>query len=316
MSKRFHIALSFPDEHRSFALDVANALADKLTRERVFYDEWYAIELRGSGGDLKLQSMYEDADCVVAFFSEHYDKWWSSMDWETIRGILLQRRKEHAVIPVHLDDTEVVGWSAVNFGIRLRQRTAKQIAEIILRVLEMRLSGSTEAVSAVPPSAPILTDSMPTACPSSWELPIWNEKLDYLQQQEAITADAVQKSALQKQIEETKRRFDELRGLPTTQSRRLDTPTEHLQPAPDRVSVAFVLQHPSAQTIQELMSKLNTLGMEPTGHGGATVSARVSLSSFQSLFGVETYICRRESAESRESWQTIGLSLRRTSQGA
>ena len=80
-SRRFNVALSFPGEHRSFVLKVAKALADKLTPDRVFYDEWYEVELLGAGGDLKLQSMYEDADLVVPFFSKHYGKKWCSMEW-------------------------------------------------------------------------------------------------------------------------------------------------------------------------------------------------------------------------------------------
>ncbi len=78
-SNRFKVALSFPGEHRDFVLKVAEELATRLTRERVFYDEWYEIELLGVGGDLKLQSMYEQADLVVPFFSECYSKSWCSL---------------------------------------------------------------------------------------------------------------------------------------------------------------------------------------------------------------------------------------------
>ena len=138
MAKRFGVALSFPGEHRDFVRQVADALAEQLTRDRVFYDDWYEAELFGAGGDLKLQSMYEQADLIVPFFSQNYDKSWCSMEWETIRGILLKRRKEDAVIPVHLDDTDVRGWPAVNFGIRLRGRTPQEIADIILQALATR----------------------------------------------------------------------------------------------------------------------------------------------------------------------------------
>ena len=137
-SNRFKVALSFPGEHRDFVLKVAEELATRLTRDQVFYDEWYETELLGVGGDLKLQSMYQQADLVVPFFSEYYSKSWCSLEWETIRGILLNRRQEDAVIPVHLDDTVIPGWSAVNFGIRLRGRTPQQISDLILEALAIR----------------------------------------------------------------------------------------------------------------------------------------------------------------------------------
>lgn len=141
---RFSVALSFPGEHREFVLEVAESLASSLTRERVFYDKWHEVKLLGSGGDLKLQSMYENADLVVPFFSEHYSKPWCEMEWETIRGILLDRREDDAVIPVHLDSTKIPGWSTVNFGIRLEGRSAQQVAKVILEALSERTPVGTK----------------------------------------------------------------------------------------------------------------------------------------------------------------------------
>ncbi len=156
-----------------------------------------------------MQSMYEDADLVVPFFSKYDDKPWCSMEWETIRGILLERRKDDAVVPVHLDDTHVSGWSAVNFGIRLRGRTAEQIADVILQPLQLRTGVAT------PPPAKSLNPAPktpPQAAPAA--LAIWKEKLDYLQQQEAITDDPGQKFAIGKQIEECKQKIAELSPNP------------------------------------------------------------------------------------------------------
>ena len=134
----FAIAVSFPDENRPFVLDVVERLAKVLGRDRVFYDQWYEARLLGSGGDLKLQAFYEQAELVVPFFSEHYGKKWCVLEWETIRGILLDRRADDAVIPVHLDDTDIPGWPAVSFGIRLRGRSAEQIADLIIEAYRQR----------------------------------------------------------------------------------------------------------------------------------------------------------------------------------
>jgi len=128
----FAIAVSFPGEHRPFVLEIVEHLAKEFGRERVFYDEWHEALLLGSGGDLKLQECYKQAKLVIPFFSEHYTKPWCTMEWETIRGILLTRHKDDAVIPVHLDDTEIQGWPAVNFGIKLKGRSANEIASLIL----------------------------------------------------------------------------------------------------------------------------------------------------------------------------------------
>ena len=134
----FAIAVSFPGEHRTFVLKVVERLAKALGRDRVFYDEWYEARLLGSGGDLKLQDFYTQAELVIPFFSEHYSKPWCSLEWETIRGILLNRREDDAVIPVHLDDSEIPGWPAVSFGIKPKGRSAEQIADLILEAYRQR----------------------------------------------------------------------------------------------------------------------------------------------------------------------------------
>ncbi|WP_089726247.1 COR domain-containing protein [Candidatus Thiosymbion oneisti] len=134
----FAIAVSFPGEDRPFVLKIVEHLAKALGRDRVFYDEWYEARLLGSGGDLKLQDFYERAELVIPFFSEHYTKPWCSLEWETIRGILLNRREDDAVIPVHLDDTEIPGWSAVSFGIKPKGRSTEEIAHLILEAYRLR----------------------------------------------------------------------------------------------------------------------------------------------------------------------------------
>lgn len=164
---RFAIALSFPSEHRKFVLSVANELAKEVGRDRVFYDEWYEVKLVGVAGDLKLQLVFENAEMVVPFFSQHYSKPWCEMEWETIRGILLERRKDDCVIPVAMDDTKIPGWSKVNFAIRRKNRTPKMIAALIAAAYRDRvLQHSMVAVDAI--------DSKPVPTPvNALVQPVW-----------------------------------------------------------------------------------------------------------------------------------------------
>jgi len=109
-------------------------------RARVFFDEWYEAELRGSGADLKLRRIYgEDAELVVPFFSEHYSKMWCQIEWHAIRAVLAQRREDDAVVPVHLDKTEVPGWEVIDLGIRRKAgQSGRQIADQILEAYRNR----------------------------------------------------------------------------------------------------------------------------------------------------------------------------------
>lgn len=129
--RRFAIALSFPGEHRGAVSTIAKELAKTFGKDRVFYDKWYEPELVGPDFDRALSGMYKDAEIVVPFFSKFYEKPWCELEWRTIRGILLERRRERSVIPVHFDDTAIPGWSPVDLGIKLRGRSLKDIASVI-----------------------------------------------------------------------------------------------------------------------------------------------------------------------------------------
>ncbi|HXF39330.1 MAG TPA: TIR domain-containing protein, partial [Blastocatellia bacterium] len=158
--RRFAVALSFPGEHRRFVKSVASRLAEVLGENRVFYDEWYEAELVGIDGDLKLRRYYRDeSEMVVPFFSEHYEKDWCQIEWSAIRAMLKTRRKENAVIPIQLDRTRIEGWEEIDFAIRKKSRSARQIADLIIEAYRLRFpvsvapqddrrSGETSGLSA------------------------------------------------------------------------------------------------------------------------------------------------------------------------
>lgn len=158
MEKRFYFAISFPNETRDFARQLAEELAEFVTRERVFYDEWYESELVGPSGDLELQARYSDACIIIPLFSTHYQKRWCRLEWDTIRGIMQNRLADRAVLPIRLDDTVIPGWSDVHFDIPLKGRTPEAIAALIVdafddRYPDLRSKAKVEEVDKNPTSA-------------------------------------------------------------------------------------------------------------------------------------------------------------------
>jgi hypothetical protein len=69
--------------------------------------------------------------------------------------------------------------------------------------------GQSPDPAPVPTNAPA---AVPKTPPSSGAVKVWQEKLDYLQQQEAVAADPAQKFALKKQIEEAQEKIRQLGG--------------------------------------------------------------------------------------------------------
>ena len=138
-SRNFAIALSFPGEHRRFVKRVATCLAEVFGRKRVFFDEWHQELIIGARADLKLKSIYRSQSLlVIPFFSVHYEKMWCQVEWDAIRVVLAERRKDDAVIPVHLDKTRIEGWERIDMGIRRGRKTAREVAEQILKCYEVR----------------------------------------------------------------------------------------------------------------------------------------------------------------------------------
>lgn len=153
-TRRFAVALSFPGQHRRFVRNVAERLAEVLGKEHIFFDEWYEAEIRGTDADLKLKRVYrDDAELVVPFFSEHYEKMWCQIEWRAIRVVLAERREQDAVIPVHLDGTRIEGWEIVDSGIRKGRKTGREVADEIIDVYQQRqrFAGSPKVAGQVIP---------------------------------------------------------------------------------------------------------------------------------------------------------------------
>ncbi len=147
--RRFAIALSFPSEHRRFVRNVAGRLAEEFGQDKIFFDDWYQGELRGSDADLKFKRIYRsEAELVVPFFSEHYNtKKWCGIEWKAIRVILMERSEDDAVIPVHIDGTRIEGWELIDLGIRKGRKTGRQIADAIIEVYRVRRRSQAQQIA-------------------------------------------------------------------------------------------------------------------------------------------------------------------------
>jgi hypothetical protein len=132
MTRRFHVALSFPGEHRAFVNDIADALAKKLTKGKVFYDKWYEAELARPNLDTYLQKIYgKESDLVVIFLCEAYEqKEWCHLEARAIRELIKQRRDDEVMF-VRVDDGDVSGVFSGDGYIDANEREAAEVASLI-----------------------------------------------------------------------------------------------------------------------------------------------------------------------------------------
>jgi FHA domain/TIR domain len=132
-TRRFVVALSFPGERRAFVAAVAECLAAKLGRERIFYDQFFEAELARPNLDVYLQNIYRnESDLVVPFFCEEYErKEWCGLELRALRD-LLKARRDADIMPIRFDDVELPGQLAIDGYVDVGSRGANAIAELIL----------------------------------------------------------------------------------------------------------------------------------------------------------------------------------------
>ncbi len=147
-TQHFHIALSFPGEHRAFVEKLAERLAVAVPRESIFYDQWYEAELAVPNLDLVLQKIYRhQAELVVVFLCQEYEsKEWCKLEWRAVRDVLKQC-DPHSIMPVRFDDTEIPGLLSIDGYLDVKGRSPEAIADLILK----RLPHETKS-----PLAPLL----------------------------------------------------------------------------------------------------------------------------------------------------------------
>ncbi len=131
--KRFHIALSFPGEHRGFVEQVAAVLAEKAGRDHVLYDQYYEAEFARPDLDTYLQGLYHDESELIAVFlcAEYRRKEWCGLEWRAIRD-LIKKRRSAEVMPFRFDDTEIPGLFSIDGCVWIADRSPRTVAELIL----------------------------------------------------------------------------------------------------------------------------------------------------------------------------------------
>lgn len=134
--RRFDVALTFPGEHRTFVKAIAHALATSLSREKIFYDEFYEAELARPNLDIYLQKIYhDDSRLIVVFLCRDYDnKEWCHLEARAVRDLIKQRRDEEVMF-VRVGDGEVKGVFSVDGYVDARGRSADGIASLIIEQL-------------------------------------------------------------------------------------------------------------------------------------------------------------------------------------
>src|ERR1017187_4464790 len=154
-TKRFRVALSFPGEHRDRVERIAEALADKLGREKVLYDKWHAAEFARPNLDTYLLKLYHDeSDLIAIFLCEEYNvKEWCGLEWRACRD-LLKHKEDDRLMLLRLDGANISGLYSIDGYLHIRAMADGEVAASILERLEEGRPGGPphhRALTSQPP---------------------------------------------------------------------------------------------------------------------------------------------------------------------
>ena len=139
--KRFAVAFSFAGETREkFVEPIAQAVAKKLTKDRVLYDDFHKGEFARPDLDLHLQRLYHDESelIVVVLCGAYEDKMWPGLEWKAIRDVMHDRNAESTMF-LKTDDGDVKGVFRADGYLDLRKVSNDEAARLILdRVLGLQ----------------------------------------------------------------------------------------------------------------------------------------------------------------------------------
>jgi len=216
VQKRFHAALSFPGEHRTFVEEVASHLASCVGREHVLYDRWYEAEFARPDLDVYLPNLYRTESELIAVFlcADYAQKRWCKLEWRFIRQLICTSDASRIMFLSfdNLGPVPDIGILSGDSYVCIGERPAREIADLILQRLDPGIERPTVPLVERSLSAACDTKPLPSLPRVSSALGVWQKKLAFLQTEEAKAVDAEQKFSIQQRIEEAKQRIQELGG--------------------------------------------------------------------------------------------------------
>ena len=197
--RQIFISYSHQDE------DWKNRVVKQLgVLSRAGLDIWH--DRRIAAGDdwhPQIQQAIERCDVAVLLISADFLTSPFILDQEVPR--LLQRRQEQGIRVIPLI-VRPCTWQRIDWlkGIQARPQDGKPLSGMSPHDAEAALSRLADEIADLLLAPPSNASFMPPPRPGtpSSAASIWQEKLEFLRQQEAICADPAQKFALKKQIEE------------------------------------------------------------------------------------------------------------------
>jgi len=134
--KRFLVSFSFAGEKRNYVKQVAESLRLSISKDKIFYDNYYASELARPNLDTYLCNIYkDDSELLVIFLNEDYTKKeWCGLEWRVVREII-KKKNDGDIMLIRFDSAEIDGLLSIDGFLDINNMLPAEVAELILERL-------------------------------------------------------------------------------------------------------------------------------------------------------------------------------------
>ncbi len=169
-------------------------MAATLGRDRVLYDGYYEAEFARPNLDTYLQRLYHDESELIGIFlcADYEHKEWCGLEWRAIRD-LIKRRRTDSVMPLRFDMTEIPGLFSTDGYVWIGDRSADEIAILILQRLEIGESRPrrNDESGTLPQIRPVDFQMAATRLPKKHDAGVFEGREKEIAALDALWADAL-----------------------------------------------------------------------------------------------------------------------------
>lgn len=130
----FDVAISFAGSDRALAEELAEIV--RTAGYRVFYDNFYPEMLWGKDLPVFFDEIYRKRSrfCVIFVSAEYLQRMWTNHERESAVARQMKERTEY-ILPIQVDDSELPGVAPTVGHMNMKDRTVKEIAELLIEKL-------------------------------------------------------------------------------------------------------------------------------------------------------------------------------------
>jgi tetratricopeptide (TPR) repeat protein len=133
----YDIAISFADEDRKLALELANLLNESY-KVKVFYDDYEQAKIVGEDLLPYLEDIYKNKAlyCLVLISKHYREKRWTRHEWRAAQLRAFEQPGIKYIIPVRIDETELPGLLPTVYALHTKNLTIQKIADTIFNMVK------------------------------------------------------------------------------------------------------------------------------------------------------------------------------------